>query len=271
MRHCFHGLIFIPMFFFLTVLPCIGGTLSPAATTPDLQPVTIPDVTVAPITYQGPPLSDIGVKLIAYEGPDLTDISVKAIHFSGKTLTLSQKPSPGLSVSPSAMSAPVALVPRPIPGVQPGLKILSPKPGQTFTGSVPLEVEITGWQGVPRIDLDWWWSAPSNAGQWPATPQVMAVVDHLNGKTRIIIPSSAFPKSGLWRVKASVNVSAKQQVVDDVGFTLSGILKQMGQPGAMQITPKQTAPSAMPVHPATTQKTPPLPATPAGRKRTLSN
>jgi len=238
---------------------------------PDLQPMTIADITVAPIAYQGPTLSDIGMKLITYEGPKLTDITVEAMHFSGKALAIAQKPSAVASDSQSAMAIPVVLVPKLIPGVQPGLKILSPKPGQTFTGSVPLEVEITGWQGVPRVNLDWWWSAPTSVGQWPATPQGMAVVDHLNGKTRITIPPSAFPKSGLWRVKASVSVSANQQVIDDVSFTLSGILKQTGKAGAMKMPPKQTVPGAMPVHPAPTQKTQSLPTTPAGRARTLSN
>ena len=271
MRHRRHGLIFIALTFFLTVMPCQAGTPTPAGTMPDLQPMTVADITVAPIAYQGPTLSDIGMKLITYAGPDLTDLTVETIHFSGKTLAIAQKPSAVTSDSQSAMPIPVVLAPKLIPGVQPGLKILSPKPGQTFTGSVPLEVEITGWQGVPRVDLDWWWSAPTPTGQWPATPQGMVVVDHLNGKTRIIIPPSAFPKSGLWRVKASVSVSANQQVIDDVCFTLSGILKQMGQPGAMQKTPKQTAHGPMPVHPAPTQKTPPLPATPAGRARPLSN
>lgn len=271
MRHCRHGLIFIALIFLLTVMPCRAGTPTPAGTMPDLQPMTITDITVTPIVYQGPILSDIGMKLIVYEGPDLFDITVETIHFSGKALAIAQKPSVVPSVSPSAMSVPVTLVPKLIPGVQPGLKILSPKPGQTLTGSVPLEVEITGWQGVPRVDLDWWWSASTATGQWPATPQGMTVVNHLNGKTRIIIPPSAFPKSGLWRVKASVNVSDKQRVFDDVSFSLSGFLKQTNKTGAMKMPPKQTVPGPMPVHPAATQKMPPLPATPAGRTKTLSN
>jgi hypothetical protein len=271
MRHRPYSLIFITLTFLLTVMPCRGGTPTPVGNTPDLQSMTIADITVSPIAYQGPILSDIGMKFISYEGPDLKEITVQAIHFSGKALSIAAKPSSSKTASPSAMSPAVVLVPRPIPGVQHRLKILSPKPGQTFTGSVPLEVEITGWQGVPRVDLDWWWSAPTPAGQWPATPQGMTIVNHLNGKTRIIIPSSAFPKSGLWRIKATVTVSDKQHVSDDVSFTLSGLLKQTSKAGATKMAPKQTAPGAMPVHPATTQKAPPLPATPAGRAKTLSN
>jgi hypothetical protein len=52
-----------------------------------------------------------------------------------------------------------------------------------------------------------------------------------------------------------------QQVIDDVSFTLSGILKPTGNNGAMKYTPKQTAPSLMPANPAATQKVPSLPAT----------
>lgn len=271
MRHCRRSLIYFALIFLLAGMPCLAGTPTPAGTMPDLQPMAMADITVAPIAYEGPELSDIGMKLIAYEGPELTDLTVETIHFSGKSLAIAQKPSAVKSASPAPMSTPVLLVPRRIPGVQPGLKILSPKPGQTFTGSVPLEVEITGWQGVPRVDLDWWRSAPTPAGQWPATPQGMTVVDHLDGKTRITIPRSAFPKFGLWRVKASVRVSDTQQVIDDVSFTLSGMLKPTSKTGAMKLTPKQTAPSAMPTHPAAPQKVQPLPATPGGKTITPAN
>jgi hypothetical protein len=99
----------------------------------------------------------------------------------------------------------------------------------------------------------------------------MTVVNHLDGKTRILIPASAFPKSGLWRVKASVRVSDHQQVIDDVSFTLSGMLKPANQTGAMKLTPKQTAPSVMPTHPAATQKVQPLPGTPREKTITPSN
>jgi hypothetical protein len=164
------------------------------------------------------------------------------------------------------MSTSIAFVPKLIPGVQPGLKILSPKPGQTFTGSVPLEVEITGWQGIPRIDLEWWWRAPTPAGQWPETPQGMTVVNHLDGKTRILIPSSAFPKSGLWRVKASVRMSDHQQVIDDVSFTLSELLKPVGKTGAIQIAPKPLTPGAAAVAPAAPKPLQPQPVAPARKK-----
>jgi hypothetical protein len=271
MRHRLYRLIFLTLTFLLAVIPCQGGSPTPAGTMPDLQAVAMADITVAPIAYQGPILSDIGMKLITYEGPELADLTVDAIHFSGKTLAIAQKPSAAQSVSPSAMSAPVTRVPKPIPGVQPGLKILSPKPGQTFSGSVPLEVEITGWQGVPRVDLAWWWSAPTPAGQWPATPQGMTVVNYLNGTTRIMIPRSAFPKSGLWRLQTTVKLSDNQQIRDDVSFTLSGILKPTGKTGAMKLTPKQTPPSAMPTHPAATQKGQPLPPTTGGKTITPTN
>ena len=204
MPYCRRGLIYVVLIFLATGMPCLAGTPTPAGTMPDLQSVTMADITVAPVAYQGPTLSDIGMKLIAYEGPQLNDITVGPIQFSDKTLTIANKPTLKQATAPSAMSTSIAFVPKLIPGVQPGLKILSPKPGQTFTGSVPLEVEITGWQGIPRVDLDWWWRAPTPAGQWPATPQGMTVVNHLDGKTRILIPASTFPKSGLWRVKASV-------------------------------------------------------------------
>ncbi|MBC2737865.1 MAG: hypothetical protein HF981_26130 [Desulfobacteraceae bacterium] len=271
MRHDRHGLIFFVLTFLLAGVPCLAGTPTPGGTMPDLQSVAMADITVAPIAYQGPILSDIGMKLITYEGPELTDITVNLIQFGDKTLTIANKPTLKQANGPSAMSTSIALVPKLIPGVQPGLKILSPKPGQTFTGSVPLEVEITGWQGIPRVDLDWWWSAPTPAGQWPATPQGMTVVNHLDGKTRILIPASTFPKSGLWRVKASVKMSDHQQVIDDVSFTLSGMLKPTSKTGVIKLTPKQTTPSVMPTHPAAPQKVQPLPATPGGKTITPAN
>jgi hypothetical protein len=99
----------------------------------------------------------------------------------------------------------------------------------------------------------------------------MTVVNHLNGRTNIIIPRSAFPKSGLWRVKASVALSGKQHVSDDVSFTLTGIQKPASKTGTMKTSPSQNAPSAIPVHPAATQKTQPLPATPARKAKPLMN
>jgi hypothetical protein len=99
----------------------------------------------------------------------------------------------------------------------------------------------------------------------------MTVVNHLDGKTRILIPSSAFPKSGLWRVKASVRMSDHQQVIDEVSFTLSGMLKPTGKGGAMKLAPKKTAPNAMPVNPAATQKVQSLPAAPREKTITPSN
>ncbi len=271
MRHYRHGLIFFVLTFLLAGVPCLAGTPTPGGSMPDLQPVSMADITVDPLVYQGPILSDIGMKLITYEGPDLSDVTVATIHFSGKPLAIAKKPSAAQSISPSAIKTPVNLIPKPIPGVQPGLKILSPKPGQTFTGSVPLEVEITGWQGVPRVDLDWWWSAPTPAGQWPATPQGMTVVDHLDGTTRIMISRSAFPKSGLWRVQTTVKLSDNRQIRDDVSFTLSGMLKPTSKTGAIKLTPKQTTPNAMPAHPAATQKVQSLPATPREKTMTPAN
>ncbi|MCB2168065.1 MAG: hypothetical protein KQI78_10405 [Deltaproteobacteria bacterium] len=271
MRNCRRGLIYFALIFLLAGMPCLAGTPTPGGTMPDLQPMKMADITVDPIAYQGPILSDIGMKLIANEGPQLTDITVNPIQFSDKTLTIANKPTLKHANTPSPMSTPIALVPKPIPGVQPGLKILSPKPGQTFTGSVPLEVEITGWQGVPRVDLDWWWSAPTPAGQWPATPKGMTVVNHLNGTTRIIIPRSAFPKSGLWRLQTTVKLSDNKQIRDDVSFTLSGMLKPKGKTGAMKLTPKQTAPGVMPTHPAAIQKVQLLPAIPRGKTISPTN
>jgi hypothetical protein len=261
-RQFFIGLM---LTMFLVVAPCRGGDPPPAGALPDLPPAGVADITVAPIAYQGPILSDIGMKLITYEGPELTDITMAPVQYIDKTVAIAPKPPLGQTVSQSTRPTPFTLAPQLIPGVQPVLKILSPKPGQTFSGSVPLEVAITGWQGVPRVDLDWWWSAPSPAGQWPATPQGMTVVNHLDGQTRILIPSSAFPKSGQWRVQATITYSANQQIRDDVSFTLSGMLKPTGKTGAMKLTPKQTTPSAVPANPAATQKVQPLPATPRGK------
>jgi hypothetical protein len=248
-------------------MPTPTGT----STMPDLQPSSLDDITLAPIVYQAPSLSDIGMKLITFEGPDLADITLDPIQFAPKTLGPAQTPVAAQSVTPSAASTPVVPIAQQIPGVQTGLKILSPKPGQRFAGSVPLEVEITGWQGIPRVNLSWWWSATVPAGQWPATPQEMTVVNHLDGKTRLVIPRSAFSKSGLWRVEASVKTGENQKVVKDVSFTLSGILKTTNQTGALKLTPKQTTPNAMPAHPAATQKVQSLPATPREKTMTPAN
>jgi hypothetical protein len=262
-RQFFIGLM---LMMFLVVAPCRGDDPLPAGALPALPQAAVADITVAPIAYQGPILSDIGMKLITYEGPELADITVAPIQYTDKTVAISQKPPLGQTVSKSARPTPFALAPQLIPGVQPGLKILSPKPGQTFTGSVPLEVEITGWQGIPRVDLDWWWRAPTPAGQWPATPQGMTVVNHLDGKTRILIPASTFPKSGLWRVKASVRMSDHQQVIDDVSFTLSELLKPVGKTGAIQIVPKPLTPGAAAVAPAAPKPLQPQPVAPARKK-----
>lgn len=246
----------------LTALPCLGGTPQPTggSTTPDVHPTHLPDITVGPIAYQGPALSDIGMKLIAYAGPDLPDITLAPIQFAHPTVALVKKPSLQKAATPSVNPNAIALAPQRIPGVAPGIKILSPMPGQTVAGSVLLEVAVTGWHGTPPVKLDWWWSPPSAPGKWPATPQGMTVVDRLDGKTHISIPRSAFPKAGLWRLEASVQVSDHQRVVDDVSFTLAGMLPAKSTNGAQQLIPKKMAPAPVPNQMTTAPRVPRLPA-----------
>lgn len=241
MRKCHTGFILIALITLLAVMPCQGGEITPAGSTPAFQLANPPDITVAPIVYEGPQLSDIGMKLIAYHGPDLSDITVAPIVFDNQAIAIAKKPALQMAAAPPNLAGSVALAAQRLHGVQPGLKILSPKPGQTLTGSVPLEVKITGWQGVPRVDLAWWWSPTTSPGQWPATPQGMTVREHLNGQTRIIIPRAAFAKPGLWRVKASIKLSDTRQVIDDISFTLAGPLQPIVHkpkvPGAVTSAP----------------------------------
>lgn len=246
----------------LTALPCLGGTPQPTggSTTPDVHPTHLPDITVGPIAYQGPTLSDIGMKLIAYAGPDLPDITVAPIQFAHPTVALVKKPSLQKAATPSVNPNAIALAPQRIPGVAPGIKILSPMPGQTVAGSVLLEVAVTGWHGTPPVKLDWWWSPPSAPGKWPATPQGMTVVDRLDGKTHITLPRSAFPKAGLWRLEASVQVSDHQRVVDDVSFSLAGMLPPKSASGAQKLLPKKIAPAPVPNQMTTAPRVPRLPA-----------
>ncbi len=248
------GYIFIALLTLLAAVPCQGGEITPAASTPTFQLANPPDITVAPIAYAGPQLSDIGMKLITYHGPDLSDITLDPIVFDNQSIAIAKKPALQMAAAPPNLAGSVARAAQRLPGVQPGLKILSPKPGQTLTGSVPLEVEITGWQGVPRVDLAWWWSPAASPGQWPATPQGMTVREHLNGQTRIIIPRAAFAKPGLWRLQASVKLSDTRQVIDDVSFTLAGPL----QP----IVPKPKVPGAVTSAPAATGSLQPQQAAP---------
>ena len=115
MRYCRRSLIYFALIFLLAGMPCLAGSPTPGGTMPDLQPMEMADITVAPIAYQGPILSDIGMKLIAFEGPQLTDITVSPIQFSDKTLTIANKPTLKQANAPSPMSTPIALVPQPIP------------------------------------------------------------------------------------------------------------------------------------------------------------
>lgn len=264
MHHLRHSLIWITLGIVLSAIPCLGGTPSPAGsgTMPDLYPTNLPNITVGPIAYQGPILSDIGMKLIAYEGPHLVDITVEPIQYTHPTVSLVKQPSMKKVNSLSAKPGAMAPVPQLIPGVQPDLKILSPMPGQTVTGSVPLVVEISGWHGIPSVDLNWWWSPPSAAGKWPATPQGMTVVEHLDGKTHITIPRSAFPKSGLWRLEASVRVSDHQRVADEVSFTLAGTLSPASATGTKKMAPTKLAPVSVPNKTPTAPRVPALPTPP---------
>jgi hypothetical protein len=257
-------LIFITLSLLLMTLPCQGEMPQPTGSgnMPDLYPANLPDITVGPIVYLGPTLADIGMKLIAYEGPDLADITVDPIQYIHHTIALVQQPTIKPADASSAKPVAIVLVPQPIPGVQPSLRILSPKPGQTFSGNVPLEVEISGWQGVPPVNLAWWWSPPSAAGKWPATPQGMTVVEGLDGKTRITIPRSAFPESGLWRLEASVRVSDHQRVADDVSFTLAGTLSPASATGTKKMAPTKIAPVSVPNKTPTAPRVPALPTPP---------
>ena len=104
----------------LTVLPCQGATPQPTGTNsmPDFYPTNLPDITVSPITYQGPSLSDIGMKMIAYEGPELLDITVDPIQYTHYTIAPVQQPTLKQANASSAKPGTITLVPQPIPGVQ---------------------------------------------------------------------------------------------------------------------------------------------------------
>jgi hypothetical protein len=88
--------------------------VSKGGTMPDLQSVTMADITVAPLAYQGPTLPDIGIKLIAYEEPQRSDITLTPIQFSEKTF-IANKPTLKQANAPSAMSTSIALVPKAYP------------------------------------------------------------------------------------------------------------------------------------------------------------
>ncbi len=244
MRHRRIGLIFIVMHFLLAAIPCSAVQPTPAGGVPEVQFANLPDIVLPPVVYTGPVLDDIGMKPIFYSGPDLSDITLDPIHFSKATLEVK----PAANLSHGSITA-VKTATR-IPGTTPGVKIVSPKPGQTVAGSVLLEVEVTGWQGIPGVDLSWWWSAPTPAGQWPPPPKSMTVVERLNGKTRIVIPAAAFPSSGLWRVEATVKVSDKLRVADDVSFKLAGNLIPQGKTAIIKQPAKQTLPGTAVTKPA---------------------
>lgn len=252
MRHWRIGLIFIAMHLFLAVLPCSAVVPTPTGGTADFQIADLPDIVLPLIVYEGPVLEDIGMKLISYTGPDLSDITLDPIHFSKATLAVNQAPT--LSHSPVKAAKAVTLLSAPVPGATPGVKIISPKPGQTVMGSVLLEVQITGWQGTPVVDLSWWWSASVPAGQWPSTPKRIKVVSSLNGKTRVVIPASAFPEFGQWRVEAVVKVSDKLRVSDDVSFKLAGALRPHGKTVIMEKKPTQKLPGVTVQKPVAGQK-----------------
>ncbi|MBN1142115.1 MAG: hypothetical protein JXB25_10050 [Deltaproteobacteria bacterium] len=258
MRHLCQGLTLLALLIFLTPIPSWSGPNSPAGTTPAYPFVNLPDIVVAPITYhgptladigmksityQGPTLADIGMKSITYQGPELTDLVLPSIHFSSQTLELAKAKTQARNLSQAATPTPVSQMAHLIPGATPRIKILSPQSGQGILGPVVVEVQLSGWQGIPPVDLSWWWNPPTPAGQWPAAPQRMTVVKSLNGTTRIVIPRSAFPKSGQWRLKAAVKVAANRQMIDDVSFTLAEIASQPGDSGLKKTAPKQLSPS----------------------------
>jgi hypothetical protein len=240
MRHWRICLIIIAMQLFLPAVPCSAGKPTPAGGMPDVQFANLPDIVLPPIVYKGPVLDDIGMKLISYTGPDLSDITLDPIHFSKATLAV--KPSATLTSSSAKAAEGVKWPVASIPGTSPGVKIISPKPGQTVMGNVLLEVQITGWLGTPGVDLAWWWSAPTPSGHWPSTPKRMTVVSSLNGKSRVIIPASAFPETGQWRVEAEIKVSDNLRVSDDVSFKLAGAMHPHNKTAIKKKNPKQTLP-----------------------------
>ena len=90
-------------------------------------------------------------------------------------------------------------------------------------------------------------------------------MERLDGKTRITIPRSAFPKAGLWRLEASVRVSDHQRVVDDVSFTVTGTLQPASTTGTKKMAPTKMAPVTVPTKTATAPRVPALP-TPSTRQ-----
>lgn len=262
MRHWRVGLIYIAMYLFLAAMPCSGGVPTPTGGKPDVQ-FHPSDIVLPPVVYTCPVLDDIGMKLISYTGPDLSDITIAPIHFSGAT---GVNPSQALSRGPAKAAKAMTMQATRIPGISPGVKILSPIQGQTVKGSVLLEVKITGWQGTPGVDLSWWWSPAAPDGQWPPTPKSMSVVSSLGGKTRIFIPASAFPKYGRWRVEAAVKISNSLRVSDDVSFILAGMISPPGKAVIKKQTPKQMLPGGTAAKPAAARKLQPRPAGPAVKR-----
>jgi hypothetical protein len=258
MRHWRIGLIISAMQLFLAAVPCSADKPITIGGMPDVQFTNPSDIVLPPVVYKGPVLDDIGMKLISYTGPDLPDITLDPIHFSKADLAVksSQTLSRSSVIAAKGVSLPVA----PIPGTSPRVKIISPKPGQTVMGSVLLEVQITGWQGTPGVHLSWWWSAPAPAGHWPSTPKRTKVVSSLNGKTRIIIPASAFPEIGQWRVEAEIKVSDNVRVSDDVSFKLAGAMHPHGKTAIKKKHPKPTLPGTALKKPAAEKKRIFLPA-----------
>jgi hypothetical protein len=263
MRHWRIGLIFIiATHLFVAAMPCSGGVPTPTGDTPDIQ-FHSSDIVLPPVVYTGPVLDDIGMKLISYTGPDISDITMAPIHFSGTT---GVNPSPALSRGPVKAAKAMTMQATRIPGIAPGVKILSPIQSQKVTGSVLLEVKITGWHGTPGVDLSWWWSPAAPDGQWPPTPKSMSVVSSLGGKTRIFIPASAFPKYGRWRVEAAVKISDNLRVSDDVSFDLAGMISPPGKAVIMKQTQKQMLPGGTAAKPAAARRLQPRPVGPAVKR-----
>jgi len=249
----FHGLHIVAIVLTVLLSAPQGRAAAPGPSqAPDttLQPKTVPTITTAPVTYEGVQLADITTAPVTYEGVQVADITTAPVTYSGEKLGFklsliakAAKIQPGTSAS---LTKPA----RRLPGVEAGLAITSPHSGQEVAGSVPLAVKITGWQGVPQVRLKWWWVPPAADGQWPSAPQGVMVVDAMNGKTELTIPRSAFPKSGRWRVEASVALSANQSVKADTTFILSGKTFQLGKAQAVQHKAKPMPLSAAKVKPA---------------------
>ncbi len=137
------------------------------------------------------------------------------------------------------------------------LQIVSPRRNQVESGNVVLEILNSSTINYP-IQLRWSHIEESQPGQWPQPPTDMNVITQTTDY-RTVIPFTAFPRVGKWRITAflkdpstgsiAIDPVTNELLTDTSVFNLKGVTNYHLKDTSIKLTKKKTIQNTSHSHP----------------------